>query len=216
MMSIILIAPPAAGKGTQSELISSKYDFVHISTGDLLREVALTNPDVNELLESGNLVDDDMIIDLLKDRLMRPDCRKGFILDGFPRTVNQALKYESMMNKIGVNSNIVIFLDVDKELAYKRVSGRVLCPNCKQVYNELIDESKPNVLGMCDECHTELVKRNDDNIDTFNERYDVYYENTAPLISYYKEKGILYKIDSGIGKDNVFKVIQDIIGDLND
>lgn len=216
MMSIILIAPPAAGKGTQSELISSKYDFVHISTGDLLREVALTNPDVNELLESGNLVDDDMIIDLLKDRLMRPDCRKGFILDGFPRTVNQALKYESMMNKIGVNSNIVIFLDVDKELAYKRVSGRVLCPNCKQVYNELIDESKPNVLGMCDECHTELVKRNDDNIDTFNERYDVYYENTAPLINYYKEKGILYKIDSGIGKDNVFKVIQDIIGDLND
>jgi len=216
MMSIILIAPPAAGKGTQSELISSKYDFVHISTGDLLREVALTNPDVNELLESGNLVDDDMIIDLLKDRLMRPDCRKGFILDGFPRTVNQALKYESMMNKIGVNSNIVIFLDVDKELAYKRVSGRVLCPNCKQVYNELIDESKPKVLGMCDECHTELVKRNDDNIDTFNERYDVYYENTAPLINYYKEKGILYKIDSGIGKDNVFKVIQDIIGDLND
>jgi len=216
MMSIILIAPPAAGKGTQSESISSKYDFVHISTGDLLREVALTNPDVNELLESGNLVDDDMIIDLLKDRLMRPDCRKGFILDGFPRTVNQALKYESMMNKIGVNSNIVIFLDVDKELAYKRVSGRVLCPNCKQVYNELIDESKPKVLGMCDECHTELVKRNDDNIDTFNERYDVYYENTAPLINYYKEKGILYKIDSGIGKDNVFKVIQDIIGDLND
>lgn len=216
MMSIILIAPPAAGKGTQSELISSKYDFVHISTGDLLREVALTNPDVNELLESGNLVDDDMIIDLLKDRLMRPDCRKGFILDGFPRTVNQALKYESMMNKIGVNSNIVIFLDVDKELAYKRVSGRVLCPNCKQVYNELIDESKPKVLGMCDECHTELVKRNDDNIDTFNERYDVYYENTAPLINYYKEKGILYKIDSGIGKDNVFKVIQDIVGDLND
>ena len=171
MMSIILIAPPAAGKGTQSELISSKYDFVHISTGDLLREVALTNPDVNELLESGNLVDDDMIIDLLKDRLMRPDCRKGFILDGFPRTVNQALKYESMMNKIGVNSNIVIFLDVDKELAYKRVSGRVLCPNCKQVYNELIDESKPNVLGMCDECHTELVKRNDDNIDTFKLLY---------------------------------------------
>lgn len=215
-MSIILIAPPAAGKGTQSELISSKYDFVHISTGDLLREVALTNPDVNELLESGNLVDDDMIIDLLKDRLMRPDCRKGFILDGFPRTVNQALKYEFMMNELGVNKNLVIFLDVSKELAYKRICGRLVCPNCKQVYNDLIEESMPKVLGKCDECHVDLVKRSDDNYETFNERYDVYYDSTAPLINYYKEKGILYKIDSGIGKDNVFKVIQDIIGDLND
>lgn len=216
MKSIILIAPPAAGKGTQSDMISSKYGIVHISTGDILREFALKNDDLEQQLTTGTLIDDDVIFKLLGNRLRKADCKKGFILDGFPRTVNQAMMYETIMNEIGVSSNIVIFLDVDKDTAFKRVVGRVTCPKCKHVYNELFDDARPEVLGICDKCGTHLVKRSDDNFETFGERYDVYYENTAPLIDFYKEKGILHKIDSGIGKDSVFEVIQKIIGDFND
>jgi len=120
------------------------------------------------------------------------------------------------MKEIGVSSCIVIFLDVNKEIALKRIAGRVTCPSCKHVYNELLDDAKPKVLGICDKCGSHLVKRSDDNFETFSERYDVYYENTALLIDYYEEKGILHKIDSGIGKDSVFEVIQKIIGDFDD
>lgn len=216
MRSIILIAPPAAGKGTQSELISLKYGFTHISTGELLREVALTNDDLKQQLSTGYLISDSVIFDLLENRLKNEDCKKGFILDGFPRTVNQAKKYESIMNEIGVSSNVVIFLDIDKNEAFKRIEGRVTCPKCKRVYNELLEDVKPKVLGICDKCGVELIKRSDDNFSTFSKRYDVYYENTAPLIDYYGEKGILHKIDCGIGKDSVFEVIQKIIGEIND
>lgn len=216
MRSIILIAPPAAGKGTQSELISLKYGFTHISTGELLREVALTNDDLKQQLSTGYLISDSVIFDLLENRLKNEDCKKGFILDGFPRTVNQAKKYELIMNEIGVSSNVVIFLDIDKNEAFKRIEGRVTCPKCKRVYNELLEDVKPKVLGICDKCGVELIKRSDDNFSTFSKRYDVYYENTAPLIDYYGEKGILHKIDCGIGKDSVFEVIQKIIGEIND
>lgn len=216
MRSIILIAPPAAGKGTQSELISLKYGFTHISTGELLREVALTNDDLKQQLSTGYLISDSVIFDLLENRLKNEDCKKGFILDGFPRTVNQAKKYELIMNEIGVSSNVVIFLDIDKNEAFKRIEGRVTCPKCNRVYNELLEDVKPKVLGICDKCGIELIKRSDDNFSTFSNRYDVYYENTAPLIEFYEEKGILHKIDCGIGKDSVFEVIQNIIGDIND
>ena len=216
MKSIILIAPPAAGKGTQSDLLVEKYGLAHISTGDLLREAARYDKSLSKLLETGNLIDDDTVFGLLHDRLLCDDCKKGFILDGFPRNINQAIKYDSMIKDLGVTSNIVIFLDVDKETAFKRIVGRVSCPNCHRVYNDMISESMPKVSGKCDDCGESLVKRSDDNSEIFSTRYDVYYKNTAPLIEYYEKKGILNKVDSGKGKDSVFKVIKEIVGDLND
>lgn len=216
MKSIILIAPPAAGKGTQSDLLVENYGFAHISTGDMLREVAKYDSGIKAKLDSGNLISDDIVFELLKKRLLDEDCKKGFILDGFPRTVNQAIKYEEIIKNMDITSNIVIFLDVDKDIACKRIVGRISCPNCKHVYNDMISEAMPKVPGKCDDCGSLLVKRSDDNSETFGKRYDVYYENTAPLIDYYEKKGIFYKIDSGLGKDSVFKMIQDILGDFND
>lgn len=216
MKSIILIAPPAAGKGTQSELLVEKYGFAHISTGDMLRDVAEHDVELQEELSSGNLIDDDVVFRLLKKRLLADDCNKGFILDGFPRDVDQAIKYDKFIGKLDVTSSVVIFLDVDRETAYKRIVGRVFCPNCKRVYNELLDDAMPKSLGKCDDCGGLLEKRSDDNEESFSKRYDEYLENTTPLIDYYAEKGILYRIDSDLGKDKVFKVIEDIVGVLND
>jgi adenylate kinase len=216
MKSIILIAPPAAGKGTQSELLVEKYGFAHISTGDILREVALHDDSIRKLLESGSLIDDEIVFDLLQKRLLKDDCKKGFILDGFPRNVNQAVKFDSLIGSIGVTSNLVIYLDVSKETAIKRIAGRVSCPNCHRVFNDLIEESMPKVSGKCDDCGNDLVKRSDDNAESFSKRYDVYLEKTLPLIDYYKGKGILYTVDSGLGKDKVFELVEKIVGDLND
>lgn len=216
MISIILVAPPAAGKGTQSELLVNEYGFAHISTGDMLREVALHNDDIKAKLESGDLISDDIVFDLLLDRLKRDDCKKGFILDGFPRTLDQAIRYDSLIDVIGVSNNVVIYLDVDKDILYKRVVGRLVCPNCEHVFNELVSESMPKVLGVCDNCGSSLVKRSDDNQDTFERRYDVFCNNTLPVVDHYKEKGILHVIDSNCSKSDVLKVIEGFVGDLSD
>ena len=216
MRSIILIAPPAAGKGTQSDMLVEKYGFAHISTGDMLREVAKHDSVIKAKLENGEFISDDIVFSLLHDRLLLDDCKKGFILDGFPRNVNQAVVYDGMINEIGIDSNVVIFLDVSKELACKRIVGRVSCPNCHRVFNDMISESMPKISGKCDDCGASLVKRSDDNSETFCKRYDEYLKNTAPLIDYYEEKGILYKLDSGMSKDVVFSNIESILGDLND
>lgn len=216
MISIVLIAPPAAGKGTQSELLVSEYGFAHISTGDMLREVAVYNNDIKAMLESGDLISDDIVFELLLDRLKRDDCRQGFILDGFPRTLDQAIRYDSLMGSIGVTNNVVFYLDVDKEILYNRVVGRLVCPSCEHVFNELISESMPKVKGICDNCGSALVKRSDDNSETFERRYDVFNKNTLPVVNYYKEKGILHVINSNNGKSDVLKVIEGFVGDLND
>lgn len=216
MRSIILIAPPAAGKGTQSDMLVEKYGFAHISTGDMLREVAKTDEVIKSKLENGELISDDIVFDLLHKRLKQEDCKKGFILDGFPRNVNQAKRYDLMIDEFGISSNVVIYLDVDKETALKRIVGRVSCPTCHRVFNDMIEEAMPKVSGKCDDCGSELIRRTDDNSETFGKRYDVYINNTAPLIDYYLEKGILHKVDSGMGKDEIFEVIENILGGIND
>ena len=216
MKGIILIAPPAAGKGTQSDMLVEKYGYAHISTGDILREVALHDESIKRKLENGEFISDDVVIELLKKRLSSDDCRNGFILDGFPRNVNQAKCYDAMLFELGITSNVVIYLDVDKETALKRIVGRVSCPKCHRVYNSMIYELMPKVSGKCDDCGELLVQRSDDNGETFGKRYDLYIENTSPLIDYYLEKGILYKVDSGKGKDEIFEVIENILGGIND
>lgn len=211
MRSIILIAPPAAGKGTQSDMLVEKYGFAHISTGDMLREVAKYDSDIKAKLDNGELISDDIVFSLLEKRLSDEDCKKGFILDGFPRNVNQAIKFDEMIKKLDIDSNVVIFLDVDKDTACKRIVGRLSCPNCKKVYNDMIMESMPKISGKCDDCNVSLIRRSDDNSVTFGKRYDEYLKNTAPLIDFYEKKGIFHKVDSGMGKDIVFESIKDII-----
>lgn len=214
MKNIIFIAPPAAGKGTQSELLCDKYGLLHISTGDLLREESKKNTElgqeIKEKMSTGKLIDDSIIIELLKNKLIEIG-NKSIILDGFPRTVVQAEAYDEMLDELNLDLGYVIVLDVDKELLEKRIVGRVSCPKCGNVYNELIEESKPMQEGLCNNCHTELVKRADDNSESFKVRYETYLNTTKPLISYYESKGCLYHVDGNSSKHQIFDNIVNIL-----
>ena len=216
MKSFILIAPPAAGKGTQAVMLSSEYKIPHISTGDILRN-ALDDSDrgkyiANEMA-SGHFVSDEIIIELLKERLLQSDCNNGYILDGFPRSIEQAKKYEEILDELNSNLGYVILLEVDKTTAMNRIVGRVSCNNCGSVYNELIENTKPKVSGICDKCKGSLAKRSDDNADTFETRFDTYIEKTKLLIDYYSNKNILYRVDSSLDKNSTFENIKSIVRD---
>lgn len=210
-MNIILIAPPAAGKGTQSELICNKYDIKHISTGDLIRTVINSNNEksieLKKTIEQGKLVNDEFVLDLIKDEIKDGN---SYIFDGFPRTVNQAKLFDELLEKLNKKIDYVIYLDINKEMASKRILGRLSCSNCGKVYNDQIEESMPKTNGICDDCNIELSKRNDDNEETFNKRFDTYMSETKPLLDYYKDR--LYIVDSSLNKYEIFKQIENIIG----
>lgn len=210
-MNIILIAPPAAGKGTQSELICNKYDMQHISTGDLIRTVINSNNEnsieLKKTIEQGKLVSDEFVLDLIKEEIKNGN---NYIFDGFPRTVNQAKLFDKLLNELNKKIDYVIYLDVDKDIAKKRILGRLSCSKCGKVYNDQIEESMPKINGICNECNIELSKRNDDNEETFNKRFDTYINETKPLLDYYKDR--LYIIDSSLNKYEIFKQIENIIG----
>ena len=214
MKNIIFIAPPAAGKGTQSILLREKYNLAHISTGDLLREASLEDSErgqyILNCLKEGNLVSDDITIELLIERLSKDDCKNGYILDGFPRTVEQAIQYETILKDLNKELGVVIFLDIPKEIALKRIVGRQVCPSCGAVFNDQIDISKPKIQNICDICGHELQKRKDDNETTFNIRFETYMKKTEPLIKHYEELGVLYKINE-VDKAKAFKRIEEII-----
>jgi len=216
LKSIIFIAPPAAGKGTQSKLVSKKYNIPHISTGDLLRNEIQTCSELGKSIkleiDKGHFVSDEIIFDLLKNRLNQDDCKNGYILDGFPRNLNQAREYDKMLESLNKDIGYVILLDLDKETAKKRIIGRLSCKNCGSVYNELIEDAMPKNKGVCDKCNLELSKRNDDNEETFEERFNTYLKETEPLINYYENKGCLYRVNSGVSLERIFEEIVRIIG----
>lgn len=214
MRSLIFIAPPAAGKGTQSEIISKKYNIPSISTGDLLRDASRTDNNIKEILVKGLLVDDETVLKLLKNRLNESDCNNGYILDGFPRNVEQAIAYEKILNELNKDLGVVILLEVDKELAKRRITGRLNCPKCKAVFNKLNEEMKPKQEGICDHCGETLVTRSDDNEETFEQRFQTYLDKTAPLIEYYSNKGNLYRVDSNT-LGGATKEIEMILNDNN-
>lgn len=212
MQDIILIAPPAAGKGTQAKLLSSKYQIPHISTGDLLRAATGELGDiVKKTMESGALVSDDLVLKLLEERITKEDCQNGYILDGFPRNVSQAESYMKLLEKLNKPLGYVIYLDASKEITQKRIVGRLSCPTCGAVYNDQIDESKPKRFGTCDKCNGPLSKRSDDNLETFEKRYQTFMNETYPLVNYFKSKGKLFTIGSGISKDRTLIEIEKII-----
>ena len=210
MKNIIFIAPPAAGKGTQSNLLKDKYGYVHISTGDMLREIVSSDSElgkvVKNIIDKGNLVSDDLIFKLLKSKLNSIK-GKPFMLDGFPRTLNQALFLD---NDLKIDNYIVIYLDLSKEDAIKRIDGRLTC-SCGKSYNLNDINLKLKIIDICDNCGNVLVKRNDDNLEAFKIRFDVFLKNNKPLIDYYKNKNKLKVVNVNKDVNEIFNEISKVV-----
>lgn len=213
-MNIILLAPPAAGKGTQAELLVEKYHLNHISTGNLFREVASRKDEfgnkIKEILSSGNLISDDIVLDIFRNYLETCE-NKNLLLDGFPRTWNQAELFDQLLQEKADKIDFVFLLQVSKETLKTRITGRRLCKECGSSYNVNIDSFKPKKDSICDKCGQELYQRADDNEESFEVRYNEYLTKTSPLIDYYREKKVLYEIDSEKSKEEVFADITSII-----
>ena len=216
MKNIIFIAPPAAGKGTMSDILIEKYGYKHISTGDILRSMAKVEDDfgkeLSAMLKTGKLVPDEIVLEALKRRLLMNDLDDGFILDGFPRNIEQAREYDKILKDINKDLGVVIYLDTPRDILEKRITGRRLCSKCGATYNVLTGVNTPKVDGICDKCGSELYQRNDDNLESFNTRYETFLEKTYPLVDYYEEKNVLYRVKS-IDIDNTMKEIEAIIND---
>lgn len=217
MKNIIFIAPPAAGKGTQAKLLAEKYNIPHISTGDLLREEATKSTDlgikIKDIMNSGALVNDNIITELLRNRLVKSDCDNGYILDGYPRNLEQAKIYDDLLKEINRELGVVIFLNIDKELAMKRTLSRIVCSNCGTSYNLIVESLKPKKENICDKCNFDLKVRSDDNKETFINRFDTYVKKTQSLIDYYKNKNVLKVINvlDGLSAIDIFNQIEEII-----
>lgn len=194
MKNIILIAPPAAGKGTLSKMLSDRFGYVSLSTGDMLRERASEDLELKEKMKSGKLIDDDTVFEALKAKLNKLG-DTPYILDGFPRTVMQAVMYDELLQELTKELGVVIYLDVDKEELKNRVVTRLICPDCKASYSTRNKDLLPKNEGVCDTCNVELIQREDDKEEVFNQRYDEYIKKTSPLIDYYESKGLLERID---------------------
>ncbi len=206
-MNIIFLGPPGAGKGTQAQRICDALNIPQISTGDMLRramkEGTETGLKAKSYIDAGQLVPDEVIIDLVKERLAQDDCKNGYILDGFPRTVPQA---EALSAFADIDS--VIELAVEDQVLVDRLSGRRVCVNCGATYHI----STLNGKTVCEKCGESLIQRNDDNAETVLSRLQVYHAQTAPLIGYYTEKGLLHAVKGDQGIDNTFAAIMDILG----
>ena len=215
MKNIMFIAPPAAGKGTQAELVVEKYHIPHISTGDILREIAKEDSEignyVKETMASGGLVKDDITYQLIEDRLNKDDCKKGFIIDGFPRNIDQAYQYDKILDKLGYEVGNVILINIDRKTLEKRITGRRICEKCNAIYNINDENSSPKQESICDECGGKLYQRTDDNLESFNTRYETYLSKTSPIIKHYKDMGVLKEVDGNDTIENIFKSIDKII-----
>lgn len=215
MLRAVLLGPPGAGKGTQAVRLVEKYEIPHISTGDIFRKNIKEGTELGkkaqEYMNAGALVPDELVVDLVKDRLQQDDCKNGFLLDGFPRTIFQAEKLDEFLSESNQKMDIVINLKVEKEALIKRLTGRRVCKDCGASYH--IVNLPPKKEGVCDICGGELIQRKDDNIETVENRINVYEEQTAPLIGYYKEAGSLVDFDGEASLDEVFDAIVQAIGE---
>jgi adenylate kinase len=196
---------PGSGKGTQAKKIVENFDIVHLSTGDMFRETKKSDESIRKLLASGQLVPDEIVINIVKRCLEKDDIKKGFLLDGFPRTVNQAFEFDKMLKSENIKINAVFFIDVHSEEAVKRISGRRVC-SCGASYH--VNFIPPKVKGKCDVCSSELIQRNDDKENVAKDRLDIYERQTRSLIDYYKKTGLFINIDGLKSESEVFKEIK--------
>lgn len=212
MKSVIFIAPPASGKGTQSTYLES-LGYEHISTGDMLRSEinsgSKLGTEIKELIDCGELVSDEIVIELITNKLTSLN-NKPFILDGFPRTMNQATSLNEIFEKLNINNYLVIYLDIDESIALKRALGRMTC-ECGKSYNIYFDDLKPQVEGICDSCNSALVKRNDDNEDSFKTRFETFINNTLPIKDFYKNMNVLVEIDASKDSTTISKEIEELV-----
>jgi len=205
-VKLVLLGPPGAGKGTQAERIKRRYDLAHLSTGDMLREAVAEGTEVGrqakDIMAAGRLVPDDLIIRLVEERIGQPDCAGGFILDGFPRTRGQAEALDMLLARHGQKLDAVLEIAADKDALVERIAGRFSCARCGAGYH---DEFKPTgTPGVCDACGSnELVRRPDDNPETVRSRLQAYHDQTAPLLPYYRDKGLLITVDGMAEMDQV-------------
>ena len=215
-MNVLLMGPPGAGKGTQADLIKDRYPIPHISTGDMFREAVSTGTELDKeakkYMDSGKLVPDEVTIGIVQERLAQDDCKEGFLLDGFPRTVKQAEALDQVLAKLGKKVEAAINITVPEDILYERMSGRISCKDCKTVYH--LKFNPPAKAGICDKCGGELIQRSDDQGDTVKRRLEVYAEQTNPLIEYYEKQGVLNDIDGNRDSQAVFADIVKVMESL--
>lgn len=213
-MIIILFGPPGCGKGTQAALIKKNFEFPHLSTGDMLREAVKNNTETGQLaakiMEQGKLVSDEIVINIIKERIVKDDCEKGFILDGFPRTLSQAEALDKMLKNLNRHVKLVIEFAVNDNVLIERIAGRFSCKDCGAGYNDLT--LIPKKEGVCDICggHN-FIRRKDDNKETTLKRLEAYNEETMPLLPYYKKKNLLFSIDGLAKIDDVANEVEELI-----
>ncbi|MCK5879041.1 MAG: adenylate kinase [Holophagae bacterium] len=213
---VVFLGAPGTGKGTQARKLSKKYGLPHVSTGDILRNAVKMGTEMGlkakAVMDRGDLIPDDVILGIIKNRLLKPDCANGFLLDGFPRTLGQAEGFDRLDSV-----NCAIQIDVPDDVLVKRLVSRRTCPSCGTMYH--LGYHPPEVAGVCDKCGSTLVQREDDREDVVKSRFRVYVDKTAPLIGYYREKSVLHNVD---GNRNVKLVFSDIVqiveaaGEVND
>ncbi|WP_027718363.1 adenylate kinase [Desulfovirgula thermocuniculi] len=212
-MKLLIMGPPGAGKGTQAEMLVKELGITHISTGDMFRAAIKEGTEMGkkakEYMDRGELVPDEVVVGMVKDRLQKPDCQKGFLLDGFPRTLAQAEALDETLRSMGIQLDGVINITVPRDKLMARLTGRRVCRNCGATYHILFNP--PQMEGKCNACGGELYQRSDDNEEAVANRLDVYEAQTRPLIEYYTQKGLLVNIN---GDQEIKKVFEDIIAGL--
>jgi len=217
-MRIVLLGPPGAGKGTQAVMLAEKKGFLHLSTGDILRENVKNNTDIGKkakaFMEKGELVPDDIVIEMMLDTIKNARGRKDFILDGFPRTVYQAGKLDAELNKLGLPIDIVVYFKTGIKTVIFRLTGRRLCSKCGANYHTV--NMPPKKQGICDKCGSVLYQRKDDTEETIKKRLDVYDSQTKELIDYYKAQGILREVSGDLEASKVYSELSEILSGADD
>ncbi|MEN3794825.1 adenylate kinase [Fulvimarina sp. MAC3] len=213
-MRLILLGPPGAGKGTQAKRLVERHGVPQLSTGDMLRDAVANQTEVGkkakEIMDAGDLVPDEVVNQIVSDRIEEPDCAKGFILDGYPRTLNQADALDAILTAKSMKLDRVVEMKVDDDALVHRITGRYTCANCGALYHET--DKKPAKEGVCDNCgSTEFKRRADDNEDTVRQRLRAYYKDTSPLVGYYHCKGSLARVDGMAEIDEVTTSIENAI-----